>query len=185
VVRNLPLTFDRRVPAAPPLHPGNPRVVEAWNRKAKSDLRTLRLVVFTLAAMAVAGAVAEVLPAVLAVLALGAVAVAYPLALVSAGGRAAQKPFDIFEEGAHGTERRNLLRFRRFAPFPEIVRGEAREAAAGKFHVVLTLIDGTTIESVPGEVSPEGVRFLVERTGEQVTVRPLPARGEKSEQRNS
>ena len=184
-MRNVPLKFDRRVPAGPPLHPGNPRVVEAWNRKAKSDLRTLRLLVFAIAALAVVGAVAEVFPAVVAVLGLGGAAVVYPLALVWAGGRAGQKPFDIYEEGVHGTERRNLLRFRRFAPFPEIVRGEAREAAAEKFHVALTLIDGTPIESVPGEVSPEGVRYLVERTGEQVTVRPLPARGEKPEQRNS
>jgi hypothetical protein len=160
-------------------------VVEAWNRKARTDLRTLRLVVFAFAGISLAGAVAQILPAWVAMASLGAAALLYPLAMVAAGGRAGQKPFDIFEQGVHGTERRNLLRFRRFAPFPEIVRGEAREAAAEKFYVALTLMDGTTLESVPGEVSPEGVHYLVERTGEQVSVRLLPASGDKSEQRNS
>lgn len=160
-------------------------MVEAWNRRAKTQLQTLRLASFAFAGISVAGALAEILPAWVAVAALGAVAVLYPLAVVAAGGRSAQQPFDIFERGVHGTERRHLLRFRRFAPFPEIVRGEAREAAAGKFHVVLTLIDGTTLESVPGEVSPEAIHYLVERTGEQVSLRLLPAAGEKPEQRNS
>lgn len=168
IIQEKPIRFDRRVPEGPPLHQGDAGVVDAWNRRARRELRSLRVVVIGAAAAAVGLAVGEVAPPVVALATLGALAVVYPLALVSAGGRAAQKAFEIHETGIQATERRHLLRFRRFAPFPEVVRGEARERAPGKFEVALLLFDGTQVASVPGELSREAVDYLNARTGEQV-----------------
>jgi hypothetical protein len=170
IVQEKPVRFDRRAPDGPPLFQGDPRVVDAWNLRARRELRTLRLVVVGAVAAAVGLAAADAVPAVFALATLGALAVVYPLALVSAGGRAAQRAFEIHELGVHATERRRLLRFRRFAPFPEIVRGEARERAPGKFEAALLLFDGTQIASIPGELSREAVEYLNARTGEQVRI---------------
>jgi hypothetical protein len=164
-VRNLPLAFDRRVPEGPPLHPGSPQVVEAWNARARREVKTARALTMAAVALALVSAAAGALPSAAALAVAAAGAVLLPLAVVAGGSRAGQKPFDVFERGVHATERRRLLRFRRFAPFDEIVSGRAREAAPGRFAVTLTLIDGTTLDSVPGEVSAEAVDYLAERLG--------------------
>jgi hypothetical protein len=170
IVQEKPIRFDRRLPEGPPLFQGDPRVVEAWNRRARREGRMLRGAVVGAVGAAAVLAVAEAIPAVVALALLAALAVVYPMALVSVGGRAAQRAFEIHESGVLATERRRLIRFRRFAPFPEIVQGQARERAPGKFEASLVLFDGTVLASVPGELSRQAVVYLNERTGEQVRI---------------
>lgn len=178
----MPLTFDRRLPEGEPLFAGDMRVVEAWNRRGLRDRRGVRAMSLGFAALWVAGAAGGIVPAWVALAALGAVAVLAPLAVLETGGRAAQKGFDIYERGVHGTQRRRLLRFRRFAPFPEIVSGDAREVAAGKHAVVLTLMDGSSLASVPGEVTDAALQYLKARTGDQIRTAALRPPREKAEQ---
>jgi hypothetical protein len=168
IVRNLPLTFDRAVPEGEPLFPGDPKVVEAWHRKARRDLRTARAFSMAFAAIWVFGAIGEVVPLWAAVAALAAVGALLPVAALSANGRGAQRPFDIFEKGVHGTQRKGPFRMRRFAPFPEVVGGTEREVAPGRHAVTLTLMDASKLESIPGEVSRGAVEYLRERTGDQL-----------------
>ena len=145
----------------------------------------MRVFAVSMVAIWVGLAVVEAVPAVAALAALAVCAVVYPLALVVGSGRAAQRAVEVFEAGVAATERRRLLRFRRYAPFLEVVSGSAWELAPGKFAAQLQLMDGTWLESIPGELSASAVEYLNLRTGEQVKVTRLQAGPEKGGKRIS
>jgi hypothetical protein len=157
-------------PSGPPLFQGDGEVVGAWHARARRDRLTFRLSLVTFVFLGVASAAAEIIPYSAALLILAAAAALYPIALVETGGRMAQRPTEVYEEGVVMTERRPFLRFRRFATWPDIALGNAREVRPGRFHLALTLIDGTTLASIPGELSPQALAFAQEKTGEQVHI---------------
>ncbi len=175
MVRGTPIVRDRlppvkvaQGPAGPPLFSGEAKVVDAWNQRARGQARAARGGALGLGVAAAGVALAGLAPAVAVLATLGAVAVAYPVLALDAASRAAQKPLEVFEEGLRATERRRFLRFRRFVVWAQVAHGEARERGPGRFQLTLTMVDGTTLESVPGELGREAVEYIHSRTGEQI-----------------
>ena len=155
-------------PSGPPLYAGDPKVLEDWHHRARRDRAMFR--VLTFGAVIIGGALmgSDLSWGGWGLLLIAVGLVLYPLSIVDTQSRTAQKPFEIFEEGVWATERRPFLRFRRFARWPDIVNGEARQLRPGKVHLTLSLLDGSVVSSIPGELSPEAVEYVHARTGEQV-----------------
>lgn len=173
--RGTPIVRDRvpleRAPAGPKgplLFSGDAKVVEAWNFRARSQARATRGGALGLAVAGAGAAVAGLVPPVVVLAGLGAVALAYPIMALEAASRAAQKPWEVYEEGLRATERRRLLRFGRFVIWSQVAHGEASERAPGRFHLTLWMVDGTTLESVPGELGRQAIEYVHSHTGEQV-----------------
>ncbi len=95
-------------------------------------------------------------------------AVLYPLLVVAVGSRVGQRAFEVHEAGVWGTERRRLLRFRRFAHWTDLTFGEAREVRAGRFHLEVKLLSGAVLSSIPGELSREAVDYINEHAAQQI-----------------
>lgn len=168
VVGKLPRHPVRPPTEGSPLFIGDRAVVDAWQVRARREARVARSSTLAVAALAVIATVGDVLPALLGLGLVGTAAALYPLLLVSAGSRAAQRPFEVHETGVWATERRRLLRFRRFVGWTDIGVGRAMELAPGRFHLELLLLDGSVLSSVPGELSAEAVEYIDEHAGHQV-----------------
>lgn len=168
LVRRLPRTEARPPEGATPLYIGDRSVVAAWQARARREQRVGRASMLSVAALGAIATVGDVLPAAAGLALIGAGALLYPLLVVRSGSRAAQRPFEVHEAGIWGTERRRLLRFRRFVGWTDIGIGRALEVAPGRFHLEVQLLDGSVLSSVPGELSAEAVEFVNERTGHQV-----------------
>ena len=173
--RGTPIVRDRlpalKVPEGPKgplLYSGDSKIVEAWNLRARGQARAARGAALGLSVAVGGAALGGLAPPVLALATLGGVALGYPILALEAASRAAQKPFEVFEEGLRATERHRLLRFRRFVVWAQVAHGQACERAPGRFQLRLTMLDGTVLESVPGELGRETIEYVHSRTGEQV-----------------
>jgi hypothetical protein len=124
----------------------------------------------SLGALGALAAVADLLPVSAGLACTAAAAVVYPLIAVVGGSRAAQTAFEVHEAGVWGTERRRLLRFRRFAYWTDLTVGRAREVAPGKYHLEVALLGGTVLSSIPGELNREAVEYVNEHAGFQLQV---------------
>jgi len=175
MARGTPIVSDRLPPAklpgapkGPPMYSGDAKVVEAWNLRARRQVRAARGGALGLSVALGGAALAGLAPPLLVLVAFGTIALVYPIVALEAASRAAQKLLEVFEEGVRATEKRRLLRFRRFIVWAQVAHGEAHERAAGRFQLTLKLLDGSVLDSVPGEVGREAVEYVHSRTGEQL-----------------
>lgn len=171
VVRKAPPERPQPLPDGPPVYTGDPGVVEAWRARARREERLARAGTLGIAVVGAIAAAGGVAPPIIAFAALAGAALLYPLLVVVTGSRAAQRGFEVHATGVWGTERRRLLRFRRFAPWTDLTMGEAREVAPGRFHLQVGLLGGSVLSSIPGELSREAVDYINERAAEQIRIR--------------
>jgi hypothetical protein len=127
-----------------------------------------RILLIVVAFIGIVALAAGLTTGLLTIINIAIAAVFYPLVLVVTGAQAAQKAFEVHEEGVWGTRRQGLLLFRRFVRWPEIARGEARLLLLGRTHLKLLLLDGSVVFSIPGELSPEAIHYIDEHAGHQI-----------------
>jgi hypothetical protein len=168
LVRKLPAQAAARPPDGEPLYAGDRTVVLAWQARARRERRMGRVAAVSAAVLAAVATSAEVVPSVAALAAIAGAAALYPLHSVATGSRAAQRAFEVHESGVWGTQRRQLLRFRRFVRWQDFAHATARQVAPGRFHLEVHLLSGAVLSSIPGELSREAVDFVHERCGHQV-----------------
>lgn len=164
IVRTTRARAPKQRPDGAQLFTGRSDVVEAWHARARRQRAGARAALLVMIALATLGTIAEAVPIGVGLGVTAAAAVLYPLSLLITGARAAQKPFEVYEDGVWATEDRRFLAYRRFVEWPDILRAEAHELLPGRYLVKLTAIDGSALSSIPGEVPREAVETIDLRT---------------------